>query len=212
MRPVARPIEQEQRRKMERRDDTLRSFISVEIDGITHHELGELQDRLIHRIPRSLVKWVATDSIHLTLKFLGATRISMLEKVENGMERAVQGIAPFEFRVSGIGCFPNCRRPRVVWVGVEDESGGLSALQSRIESEMEALGWEPEKRSFSPHLTLGRVRKGLVSTEIAHIGKVISSEEVGNLGVVPVSSVVLMKSVLSPQGAKYELIYRAGFR
>ena len=197
---------------MERRNDTLRSFIALEIDESTHRALGELQERLIRRIPRSLVKWVASDSIHLTLKFLGATRISMLEKVENGMERAVQGIAPFEFRVGGIGCFPNCKRPRVVWVGVKDESGGLSALQSRIESEMEVLGWEPEKRPFSPHLTLGRVRKGLVSTEIAHIGKVISSEEVGNLGVVPVSSVVLMKSVLSPQGARYELIYRAGFR
>ena len=197
---------------MDKRNDTLRSFIAVEIDQPTHQALSELQERLIRRVPRDFVKWVSTDSIHLTLKFLGETRISMLEKVEKGIEKAIQGIAPFEFRVGGIGCFPNCKRPRVVWVGVEDESGELSRLQRRVESEMERLGWEPEKRPFSPHLTLGRVRKGLVSTEIAHIGKVISSEEVGNLGVVPVSFVVLMKSVLSPQGARYESIYRAGFR
>ena len=196
---------------MDDQNATMRSFIAVEMDEKTIESLKRIQDDISSRVPRGAVKWVAASSIHLTLKFLGDTRVSILEEVERGIERAVKGTNPFEIRIKGTGCFPSCRRPRVIWIGVEDESGELRSLQKRVDSEMESLGWKPEDRPFSPHLTLGRVRKGLVSTEIAEIGKVVSAEKAGNVGVVFVNSVVLMKSTLTPRGAQYDLIFRASF-
>jgi len=110
---------------------------------------------------------------------------------------------PFTFTVGGVGCFPNLRRPGVVWVGVQEDSGALAALQRAVEKGLKPLGFEAERRAFHPHLTLGRTRKGIHSFDQRRLGEVIAAAGVGELAQVHATSFRLMRSDLRPDGAIY---------
>ncbi|GAI25354.1 unnamed protein product, partial [marine sediment metagenome] len=104
------------------------------------------------------VKWVDPYSIHLTLKFLGNIAVDRTGEVAKAMKEAVQGISPFHLEVKDLGVFPNLRRVQVAWVGISGEVDKLSQLQKYIESTLAPLGFAPESRPFTPHLTLARLR------------------------------------------------------
>jgi len=107
-----------------------------------------------------------------------------------------------------MGCFPNLNRPRVLWVGVTEETGRLTALQRDVEQHLEGLGFAREKRAFHPHLTLGRTRQGLRSSELTRIGEAVASSEIGELAKVRVNDIHLMRSDLRPDGAVYTSLQR----
>ena len=96
---------------------TLRLFIAIELTPEVHLALAQLQDTLKRQLPPKAVRWTKPDGIHLTLKFLGDTPQDKVQAVVQGMTAAVAGFAPFEFQVSGFGCFPNPRKARCCgWV------------------------------------------------------------------------------------------------
>src|SRR5512136_2317736 len=113
--------------------ETLRTFIAIELEEPLRIAIARVQGKFKRQAPPGSVKWVAPEGIHLTLKFLGDTPASRLGEIEAALTAACAGFAPFEFSVEGRGCFPNFRRPRVVWVAVRDKGRTLSLLQAAVE-------------------------------------------------------------------------------
>src|SRR5512139_1081297 len=102
-------------------DEILRTFIAIELDETVRIAIGRVQGKFKRAAPPGGVKWVAPDSIHLTLKFLGDTPRSRIPQIEAALQAACIAHATFEFNVEGRGCFPSFHRPRVIWVAVRDK-------------------------------------------------------------------------------------------
>jgi 2'-5' RNA ligase len=145
----------------------------------------------------------------LTLKFLGETLPDQVEAVKVALDQAVSGLLPFTFTVGGLGCFPNTRRPRVIWVGLYEPSGTLSRLRDAIESNVAPLGFPTEKRPFRPHLTLGRVQRYASKSEVREVGEVIAASAIGTIDEMQVRQVSYIRSDLRPDGAVYTTLHEA---
>jgi len=178
----------------------IRSFIAIDIPAEIKTELTALQDSL--KRLGAAVSWTRPEGVHLTLKFLGDVEPHVIPDIVNALIGAVNNTMSFNIIVEGVGCFPNPRRPKVLWVGLQ---GGeiLSQLQSAVETVTEPLGFPKENRRFNPHLTLGRVKdpRGIerVIRELEHLG--FPRHEF------TASEVRLMKSELKPTGAEYTVIH-----
>lgn len=183
--------------------EKIRTFIAIELDESIKDELTKLQERLKGETPRGSVRWVRSGGIHLTLKFLGDVPADQIEKITTALQRSCQGVSPFSLSCGGLGCFPNPRRPRVVWVGIQEETGTLVQLKKAIEENVAPLGYPTEKRKFSPHLTLGRVQRRASSGDRGQLGELVEASEIGILGQMEVRSVSLIRSDLRPSGAVY---------
>ncbi len=137
----------------------LRTFIAVRLPEPVLEALGKLAAGVAQDWPPRGVRWVRAEGIHLTLRFLGDTEEEQIAALKLGLDEAVAGFAPFELCFGDMGCFPNVRRPRVIWAGVADAGERLAPLQKAVERMVRAQGWEREQgKAFRPHLTLGRVR------------------------------------------------------
>jgi len=176
----------------------IRSFIAIEIPEPLRARMEELQ-RELQRAGDD-VKWVRAGAIHLTLKFLGSISGEKLEELARVLGPVISLRTPFELRIRGLGCFPSSRKPRVVWVGIEQGSLEASSLQKAVEEQATEAGFPPESRAFKPHLTLGRVRspKGKDS-----LTRAIENHRDAEIGSFLASEVYLFKSELKPSGAIY---------
>jgi 2'-5' RNA ligase len=183
--------------------ETIRAFIAVPLPNELLRELARLRRRLEEQVPQRSVRWVRPESIHLTLKFLGNAPTDDLPGIEQSLAAVARNVPVSTFTVGGIGCFPQPRCPRVVWVGVQEPTGRLAALQDAIEEVMTPFGYEPEGRGFKPHLTLGRVRRKVRRSDVAQVGEVVAGTEVGQLAEVVADRFALIRSVLKPSGAEY---------
>jgi 2'-5' RNA ligase len=183
--------------------NTLRTFIAIELDDELRDNLGRLQARLRERMSPGSVRWVRPDGIHLTLKFLGDTPLDKVEEVQAALARAAAEVGPFTFTVAGLGCFPNARSPRVVWVGLQELSGALARLRDAVEAHVTPLGFPTEKRPFRPHLTIGRVQRRASKSEVREIGEVVATSSIGAVDEMTVTIVSYIKSELKPSGAVY---------
>jgi 2'-5' RNA ligase len=183
--------------------EKIRTFIAIELDESIKNALTKLQERLKGEAPRGSVRWVRAEGIHLTLKFLGDVPADQIEEITKALQKSCQGFAPFSFSCGGLGCFPNLKRPRVVWVGIQEETGTLAQLKKAIEENVAPLGYPTEKRKFSPHLTLGRAQRRVSSGDQRRLGEVVGASEIGTLSQMQVKFVNLMRSDLRPSGAVY---------
>jgi 2'-5' RNA ligase len=187
----------------------LRTFIAIELDEELKDSVRRLQNQLRERMAPGSVRWVRPEGIHLTLKFLGDTPLEEVDGVKTAVARAAAEAGPFVITVGGLGCFPNTRRPRVVWVGLEELTGTLVRLRDAVEAHVAPLGYPTEKRRFSPHLTLGRVHRRASKSEVREIGEVMATSALGTIGEMPVVSVCYIKSDLKPSGAVYTTLFEA---
>jgi 2'-5' RNA ligase len=181
----------------------LRTFIALELDEELKAALSDVQDQLKRQLSPGSVRWVRTDGIHLTLKFLGDTPADQVDAIAAALAGAAAGVAPFVVQAEDLGCFPNLRRPRVVWVGLSEPTGALQALRDEVEARVAPLGYPTERRPFSPHLTLGRVHRRASTSEVRQVGEVVRSTQLGRVGQLPATHVHLIKSDLRPTGAVY---------
>ncbi|MCJ7523534.1 MAG: RNA 2',3'-cyclic phosphodiesterase [Dehalococcoidia bacterium] len=186
--------------------ESVRAFIAIELPGSVKSALSQLQDNL-KRSEHASVKWVDTGSIHLTLKFLGNIATDTIPELTKVLSEATRGITPFHLELGEMGVFPNLRAPRVVWVGLRGETATLSVLQENIESALIPLGFPPENRAFSPHLTLGRVREKASPGERRSLGQAVASSKVASMEPFPVDSLSLIRSTLTREGAVYSRLY-----
>ncbi len=189
--------------------DAIRAFIAIELPEPILAELGNIESRLKPQMPHDTIRWVKADSIHLTLKFLGQVPSDQLGLITTALRGAVAAHAPFTLEVKDAGCFPSIHRPRVVWVGVQENEHRLHALQRAVENAIAPLGYPTEIRDFTPHLTLGRLARDVRPADQKKIGDVVQEAGVGSLGRWEVRQVALIKSDLKPNGAEYTVLTHA---
>jgi len=175
----------------------MRTFIAVDLPEAIKTNIEEVQNPL--KKTDTYVSWVKPKNIHLTLKFLGEVEENKIEDVFYGTEKALKSLKSFSLSLKDLGGFPNLRRPRVIWVGVDKGKDELSVMQKNIEEELLKLGYPKEGRAFSPHLTIGRVKSP------RNIEKLVGLIEKTNFQTqeVRIDEVVAMRSQLHPQGAIY---------
>ena len=189
--------------------EQIRSFIAIELSQDVKDSLSRLQDRLKRQVPERSVRWVRPGGVHLTLKFLGDVPATRIASISQAVETACRGFSQFTIELAGLGCFPNPRRPRVVWVGVREPTGTLVRLQKAVEGALAELGFKPEGRPFRPHLTLGRVQRKVGHSDRQRLGELIAESDVDLLGRMTVASVNLIRSDLRPDGAVYTVLAHA---
>ncbi len=182
----------------------LRLFIAIELDDKVKQALDILQERLKRELPG--LRWVKPNNIHLTLKFLGYTEEDKLPRLKEIVSKAAEETQSFTVTFSGLGAFPNTRNPRIIWVGVKEMSGALQTIVERLEKQVTALGLEAEKRSYKPHLTLGRVKERVGRKNFTDILAPFKNEDVGR---VVVGEISLIRSDLTPKGPIYTTVHSA---
>jgi 2'-5' RNA ligase len=178
----------------------LRSFIAIELPETVKKALAEFQQELGKC--GADVRWIRSENIHLTLKFLGNIEEDKADIIAERLKGTCKGHSGFKVNISGTGVFPNKRSPRVLWAGISLNEE-IVTLQEGIEDAMASLGFEREKRRFSPHLTLGRLRSSRGKQAV--LDKMDAYRE-NIFGIMDVDSVLLMRSDLGPSGAKHTKI------
>ncbi len=188
--------------------ETLRTFIAIPLSPLVVTKLGNVQRALRRTCPEQAVSWVKPENIHLTLFFLGDIVPERRAPVEAALSVVARHVHPFTFSVQGMGAFPNLNRPRVIWVGIEEPTGQLALLHRAVNEAMANVGFQPEDRRFSPHLTLARIRQRASREEAQAMGEAVRRAEVGHLGDVTVEELVFFRSVLKSSGAEYTPLAR----
>jgi RNA 2',3'-cyclic 3'-phosphodiesterase len=186
---------------------SLRTFIAIEIPAEIKKTLLQ-QSADLHRAVGRSVRWVTSENIHLTLKFLGEISPANVEMLTQTLKAEASQHTSFEIKVATLGAFPNPRRPRILWVGL-DAQETLSRLQHGIEAATARLGYPPEDKPFSPHLTIGRVRDQVSSDEMQSLRAALENTKIGMLGTFTVQAVHLFKSDLQPGGSIYTRLFTA---
>jgi len=185
--------------------EQVRSFIAIELPDEVKTGLSQLEAQL--KVGKaSGVKWVDPYGIHLTLKFLGNVAIDRTGEITTAMEIAARGMSPFDLKVKDLGVFPSLRRVQVVWVGISGEIDKLSQLQEHLESNLARLGFAPESRAFTPHLTLARLRNQTSPEERQRLGQLVANTRFEEAYTFKVDTISLMKSQLTSEGAIYSRI------
>jgi 2'-5' RNA ligase len=187
--------------------EEVRCFIAIELPEEIKRGLRELQAQL-KAANQAPVKWVEPENIHLTLKFLGNVATDRLNEIGHATTNAVRGTSPFSLEVRELGVFPNPRRVQIVWVGLSGEVEKLTILQQRIESGLAKLGFAPENRRFTPHLTLARLRDRATPQERERLGQLVAETEFAARSFI-VNSVKLIKSQLTREGPIYSQLSSA---
>jgi 2'-5' RNA ligase len=191
---------------------TVRSFIAIELSEESRTELARLQSRLKEASPPKAIRWTDPKNVHLTLHFLGDLAEDQLENVSRTVSDAAAPHTPFSLSLSSLGCFPNLRRARIVWVGITGDTDRLVALQSDLGDRLKkGIGFEPESRTYSPHLTIGRVKKGLTQNPLRELGQILEQQipRVGRLATLPVDLIKFIRSVLKPDCPVYTSMAKA---
>jgi 2'-5' RNA ligase len=152
------------------------------------------------------VKWVSSEGLHVTLKFLGEVAPGRADAIGAALGAAVRGVRPFELALGGFGAFPDLQRPRVFWVGV-DRHPALELLAHDVEKALAPFGFTSELRPFQPHVTIGRARQDAGASALAPAADAVAG--LAYDGVMVVESVDLMESRHGRAGPEYAVLSRA---
>jgi RNA 2',3'-cyclic 3'-phosphodiesterase len=185
----------------------MRLFIAVELGEEVRNRIAVELDSLQRMAPDA--KWVRVESIHVTLAFLGHQPEDGVPAIRAAIEKVAATGHPVSLQARGLGSFGSSRRPRVLWVGLHGEVELLAQLQHRLEAELIPLGYQPEQRAFNPHLTLARARNP------SGDAKLLRCVEHGwdiDFGRALVDRLVLFRSDLSREGARYTALHESRFR
>jgi RNA 2',3'-cyclic 3'-phosphodiesterase len=186
----------------------IRTFIAVGLDAAIHDRTMKLQETLA-RTAADEVKWVERDNLHVTLLFLGEVEDRQLHEVCRAVATGCAGHEGFTLTVGGVGAFPNLRRPRTLWVGLGMGTQQLIALHDDLEERLLELGcYRREERSYTPHITLGRIRGDEVSEPLV---QALTKNANWQGGQMQVTEVLVMSSELTPKGPLYTVMSRAKF-
>ena len=183
--------------------ELIRAFVAVELAPSLRQavlrEMGDLRSSL----GDSALRWLRPEAIHLTLCFLGESPPEKLIEVGEVMTQVCERHPPLTAQVGGLGRFPGGSRPRVIWIGVQESSGGLAAVQADLEVRIAKLGYRSDERSFHPHLTLARVRREVSPSGLRQLAEQLDQARVGELGQLDITHLSLMRSQLGAGGASY---------
>jgi 2'-5' RNA ligase len=180
--------------------ESVRSFLAFDIDS-------EEVTRKLARMQKfsaetgADLKLVEPENIHVTLRFLGDINLNMVERVFAVMKRVE--FSPFDIHLVGLGVFPSLNFPRVLWAGIAQGADELKNVASQLETGLRDLGFAPDSKGFSPHLTIARVRSGRNKVQLADFVKKNDNYDFGSINA---NCLRLKKSVLSPRGPTYSTL------
>ncbi|MHB8898016.1 MAG: RNA 2',3'-cyclic phosphodiesterase [Thermoguttaceae bacterium] len=179
---------------------SVRTFIAVEVSEAVRAAAA----KVIRQLARcdASIRWVEPENMHLTLKFLGEVETIELPDICRAVEAAAAEVQGFTFDVAGVGAFPKPDRPRTIWLGVTAGVEQLEHLQKQIEKGLKRLGYPPENRRFSPHLTLGRVKQP--GPQLDELAELIRSLSERSAGTTEVDEVTVFSSELTREGPIYQ--------
>ena len=181
--------------------EKVRSFIAVDVaDGVILKRITDCQAELTRT--GADLKPVESENIHATLRFLGEVQVPLLDQVKS--ELAQVAFQSFLVELRGVGAFPNPRRPNVVWIGITKGGEELQGIFSRLEPRLRGLGFAADRKGFSPHITIGRVKSGRNREALYSAIMGMSDLEFGSM---TAESIRLKKSTLTPKGPIYSTIY-----
>ncbi|MBC7931587.1 MAG: RNA 2',3'-cyclic phosphodiesterase [Rubrivivax sp.] len=181
-----------------------RVFCAIDLPEEVKSRVAAHVARLREAFPRVRASWERPEKLHLTVKFVGDVEIARVEQLSRSAGRAAASVEPFELTIAETGAFPPHGAPRVLWLGVKDDSGRLSSLHHSLEDEYDAAGFKRETRDFKPHLTLARLRDPSGTRELAgaHCESRFEPQDF------KVSEMVVMRSELGPRGSHYTSVTR----
>ncbi len=174
--------------------EKIRSFVAVDTSEQVKTELSRLITELKARTNLN-VRWVKPEQMHLTLTFLGAVSQDFIEQAKVQLQDVAKGFKSFPCQLENLGAFPSAQRARVIWTGLKKGKAELKQLQATVSAALAKIGYVPEKRPFSPHLTLGRLRDFAPAEFMLEIAFTSSVWEV--------KEVILYQSNLYPDGPVY---------
>jgi RNA 2',3'-cyclic 3'-phosphodiesterase len=180
--------------------ERLRLFVAVDVPVGLLEALNDSLAPLRARTEVTSARWTTPANQHVTLKFLGWVDADALDPVTATLVSVASSHEPSTITLAGLGAFPSERRARVLWAGLDDPAGLLSALASDLEAALVPVGFKAEKRGFTPHLTLARFKPP------ASIAGVLSEEQGAAPARFDVDHLVLYRSHLHPKGASYEVL------
>ncbi len=192
---------------MKPEDQLLRLFVAVDLPEDVREALHSLQSDLRQR-ELSGLRWVRPEGVHLTLKFLGDTPAGRVAAIEGALATALLGTEPFRLALGAPGTFGGRRGPRVVWLDITGDVQRLRGVQAAVEGAMVGVGFAPEERQYSPHLTLARVPQPPRPGTAERVSRALEAVEPPRAEF-EVREIVLIRSRLQPGGAVYERL--AGF-
>jgi len=180
--------------------EMIRSFIAFDLDSESViKRLTEAQKTLANT--GADLKIVEPQNIHVTMRFLGNITPNMIDPIHEEMEKV--SFAPFEIELRGLGAFPTLKYARVVWAGIKKGAEELTNVFNQLEPRIQRLGFRPDPKGFSPHLTIGRVRTGRNKNELAKLIQQFANQE---FGFIEARCLRLKKSVLTPKGPIYSIL------
>lgn len=177
----------------------IRSFLAfelpLEIKNIVARVSGELRQSTLD------ARWVKVDNIHITVVFMGSIQTDDVPAIGEGVKKVCLTYGPFDASLKGIGCFPNRRNARVLWIGLDGDLERMSSFRDALQEHLTVFGMKEEKRKFKPHLTVARFRKPKkMDSREEHV---LSKYEDLASPVCPLRELILFKSDLKPSGAQY---------
>jgi 2'-5' RNA ligase len=180
--------------------DSIRSFLAFDMGNDTVlNRLAAAQNLLVQT--GADLKLVEPQNIHITVRFLGDIAPNMAEKIFEEMKK-IQ-FTPFNVRISGLGVFPDLRYPRVVWAGMTEGADQVKNVFSQLEPRLRGLGFTPDPKGFSPHLTIARVKSGRNKAQLAEF---VNKNANYDFGAVKAECLRLKKSDLTPKGPIYSTL------
>jgi 2'-5' RNA ligase len=182
-----------------------RIFIAIDISDSARAACGAHTAILRQKFPQVRVGWERPEKLHLTLKFLGSIGVGIVDDLETHISEITSHHERFKLRLSNLGTFPSKSRPRILWIGLDDPSDAILPLQSQIEDTCHRLGFEPKKRAFRPHLTIGRIKEPQKAAGLADVHMKTKIEPVA----FEVAEIVIYESKLQPTGSVYSVVSTA---
>jgi len=185
--------------------NVIRLFVAIELPASVRQRLANLANEL-RGMGLERLRWVRTENIHITLKFLGETLADSQPQIEDALRAAAEGVAPHELTLGELGKFGGRQNPRVLWVDVRGDVDTLKTLQKRVDTNIAALGFPADERPFAAHLTLARVPQDLAKKVARPLTEAIDAVKVPDPPI-PVREIVLMRSELRREGPIYTRLF-----
>ncbi len=182
-----------------------RLFIAIELSKQQKEEVLKLQQKLKGFLEG--VSWVKPEGMHLTLKFLGDTEPDLIDNIKKAMDNSVVSVNQFKLAIGYSGVFPSVHKARVMWIGVREGETALKHLAQNLDINLSSYGFKPEKRSYKPHLTIGRIRRPI---PVHLIKRFIEQENSFYTSSSIAEEIVLFESQLTPKGSIYTVLYKNG--
>jgi 2'-5' RNA ligase len=185
-------------------NSSVRAFLSINVDDdslISH--IQSIQQKLDQTAVK--MKVVESENIHFTLRFFGDTPLQRLDQIRSCLDRVK--INPFEIEIAGVGSFPNKQRPRIVWIGVSENASRILDLKKEIDSSLLKIGYQPERKRYTPHATIARIRFVKNPKLVVSNLESLADEVIGRM---IITSVKMTKSSLTSSGPIYETLWEFG--